>query len=619
MKLTIRNKLFVLVAIIITTYGLAVALILMNFKSKLTDDARQVTISYLNDNAGSARTIINGDFEIARSLSTTLASTVSYETSLREDLTAKILTGTVARNKRYLSAWASLELSAIDPQWTRPYGRKRYTYYQAGEPVFDTVNTDGDVPGSLYHTLKQSKEEALLEPYMLSSTSSVKDERNDYLGTSVCVPLIDNGRFLGLAGMDITLEALNFIADIKPYPGSTSFLISQQGTIVAHENSDLIGKRLTTIIAEDSARVLADIQAGNGLSWISETNDALIAFTPLEIGTSDQPWSIGTIVPMAAITSTINPILIKTVVISVGGLLILVLAVYFISGGITKPIKLVNTRLKELARGNIRKNQALAATSNDEIGEMIKSVNTLEANMNDKINFAVEIGSGKFDTNFSTSGEDDTLGIALQTMRNNLKQFREDDEKRKWANEGLAKLNDILRLNTNSNNDFYFQVLKALVQFLECNQGGMFLVEQDEATQRKYLELVAAYAYQRRKHISAQMNWGDGLIGQCIIERDMVYLKEIPEGYIKITSGLGEATPGVLIIVPLKTDTDVVGAIELAGFREYDEHELAFIEKASDIIAASIHSYRNAERTKALLEKAQTIESQMRENKMFFN
>ena len=608
-----------MVAIIISTYGLAVALILVNFKDKLTEDAKQVTISYLNENASNARAIINGDFEIARMIAATLSNTINFENTIREDLTGKLLTSTVNMNKRYLSAWVSVELSAVDYNWLRPYGRKRYTYYQLGVPVFDTVNRDGDVKGSLYHTLKQSKEEALLEPYLLSSTSSVKDARNDYMGTSVCVPLLKDGIFLGLAGMDITLEALNFIADIKPYPGSTSFLVSNEGMIVAHEQDEYIGKSLTTLIARDSSKVMSDIRSGNGLSWISSERDALVAFTPLPIANSKHPWSIGTIVPMSAITSTINPILWKTVIISVIGLMILIISVYTISAGITKPIKLVNERLKELAKGNIRKNQAIKSDQKDEIGEMIQSVNTLEENMNEKINFAVEIGSGKFDTAFATAGTEDTLGMALQTMRNNLRQFREEDEKRKWSNEGLAKLNDILRLNTSGNSDFYFQVLKTLINFLKANQGGIFLIEEDEAVEKKYIELVAAYAYERRKHLNAKLPWGDGLIGQCVIEKDMIYLKEIPKGYIKITSGLGEATPGVLVIVPLKTDTEVVGAIEIAAFAEFKEHELQFIQRASDIIAASIYSYRNAERTQALLSKAQTIETEMKENKIFFN
>lgn len=618
MKLTIRRKLFVLVAIIITTYGLAVGFILINFKSKLTEDAKDLTIAQLNKNASNAGAIINSDFQIARTMASTLASTINLEINVREEVTGKILDAAVRQDPRYLSSWLSIELSAIDPSWLKAYGRKRYTYYQSGAPVFDTVNRDGDVEGSLYYMLKQSKEESLLEPYMLSSTSSVKDQRNDYMGTSVCVPLLHNGNFIGLAGTDITLEAMDFIAKFKPFPGSTSFLVSNDGIVVSHENADIVGKSFSSLISEDTLMLMRQIREGKASSWISAQTNSLIAFTPLRIGSSSRYWSIGTMVPMEAITSRTNSVLWKTAIISFVGLIILVFSVYVISGKITRPINQVNERLKELAKGHIRQGEYVQKLSDDEIGEMVESVNTLVRNLGDKVNFAVEIGAGKFETEFAASGEEDTLGTALQTMRFNLKQFREEDEKRKWANEGLAKVNDALRMSFATTEQFYFNALKTLLTFVGANQGGLFLVDENNETEEKHIELVAAYAYERKKFIDMRLPWGSNLVGQCILERETMYLKQIPKGYIKITSGLGEAAPGVLIIVPLKTDTDTVGAIEMASFQEFKDHQLDFIERACEIIAASVSSYRNTERTKALLEKAQQVR-ELQENRVFFN
>lgn len=608
MRITIRYKLFILVAIIVVTYGLAVAFIVANFREKLTDDAKQLTMSYLNENASTARTIINSDFEIARTIANTLANTVDFETSNREALTAKVLEGTVRQNPRYLSAWLSMELSAVDPSWDRPFGRKRYTYYQSGAPVFDTINQTGDVVGSLYHSLKQSKAEELTEPYLLSSTSSVKDDRNDYLGTSVCVPLLKNGNFLGLTGMDITLEALDFIANIKPFEGASSFLVSNDGIIVSHENKEVIGKTLSQIVKSDTARILSTIKSSRPISLQSDIDgtDSFIAFTPLPIGVSSKPWSIGTIVPMSAITQSIQSIIWKTIAISIAGLLILIASVMWISNRISNPINQINDRLKELAKGHIRQLQSKDKISNDEIGEMIESVNTLEANLKSKINFAVAIGSGNFETAFQSAGDNDTLGEALMTMRTNLKKVREDDERRAWTNEGLAKINDILRVNTDKTDEFYHQILRTLITFLQGNQGAMFLVEdEDENPNDKYLKMVAAFAYDRKKYIDSRLGWGESLVGQCVLERELMYLREIPKQYIKITSGLGEATPTVLVIVPLKTDREVVGAIEIASFVEFHPHEIQFIEKASEIIASSIATYRNAARTKSLLENVQ--------------
>lgn len=605
MKITIRRKLFFLVAIIVSTYTLALSFVLVNFRDKLIEDAKQITLSSIHESAESAHGIINSDFEIARSLASTLAGTVDFETLVRETLTEKVLRGSVSRSPKLLSAWLSMELSAIDENWTRPYGRKRYTYYQTGAPVLDTVNTNGDVPNSLYFLLKKSKAEELTEPYLLSSTSSTKDQRNNFMGTSVCVPLLDEGKFIGLAGLDLTLEALDFISRIKPYEGATSFLISNEGVIVSHEKKEQVGKPLASFIQTDTESILTGIKTGKEVSFISSQgfdDETFVAFTPLAVGSSKKPWAIGTLVPMDAITSGINSILIKTILLSLVGLAVLVASVMVISAGITKPIHMMNQKLKELARGEIFVNTTLGRSTDDEIGEMIHSVNFLETNLHEKVNFAMDIGSGKFETNFKKAGDADKLGIALEMMRNNLKQFREDEEKRIWTNDGLAGLNDVLRKQADNSEEFYYQVLKSLLKFLDANQGAIFLVEDDVESGDKVIDLVSAYAYDRKKYITQRLSWGESMVGQCILEGQLMYLKEVPSGYIKITSGLGEATPKVLILVPLKTDSGVVGAIEIASFKEYSSHQLEFIEKAGTIIAASINNYRLATRARTRVE-----------------
>ncbi|MBT1689112.1 cache domain-containing protein [Dawidia soli] len=594
MKWTIRNRLFLLVWIIVGIYGIAIAFTIISFRKNLAERARQVALTQLAEKASSARVIVQGDFEIARTLSATFTRTTSLETAVRERVVEAALTGAVAQSPRYLSTWLSIELSAIDTTWTKPYGRKRYTYYRAGAPLIDTVNINGDIPGSLYATLKAAREEALTEPYILSSTSSVQDQRNNYYGTSVCVPLLQDGRFLGLVGMDITLEALDFIARIKPFEGATSFLVSHQGIIVSHEVPGLIGKRLSAVIKGDTTAVLASIQQGKILSYNDSTADgALIAFTPLHIGRSDNPWSIGTVVPTASINAGINAILLRTLVLSSLGLVILIVSVVLIANSITHPMNAINARLKALARGQIgmaRTNRTLRG----ELREMTDSVDALEANLKDKIDFAVDIGKGKFDSVFQVSGENDTLGLALESMRSNLQRFREEETKGVWLNDGLARLNDVIRRNTGNTGHFYDQVLKALVQFLCANQGGLFIIQGDEDD--RYIELVSAYAYERKKYLTRRLGWGESLIGQCILEGEIIHLKDIPAGYIRITSGLGEATPSMLVLVPLRTDTHAVGAIELATFQALQLHEIEFLKRAGEVISASIYNLRVTER-----------------------
>jgi HAMP domain-containing protein len=299
-------------------------------------------------------------------------------------------------------------------------------------------------------------------------------------------------------------------------------------------------------------------------------------------------------VPMEAVTSEIDKVVIRTLVFSFVVLIVLLVSAYIISRGISEPVKTVNHLLRDLSNG-LMATEIQEQNRKDEIGEMMRSLRLLIENTKAKIQFAESIGNGKFDPDFQLSSSDDTLGKALTQMRDDLVQLREEEEKRRWSNDGLALLNDVIREKFSDSAEQDFKVLKTLVNILRANQGGLFIVRQDVQYNETFIDLVAAFAYGRKRFLNKRISWGEGLVGQCILEGDVLYLKEIPKDYVKITSGLGEATPTILLVVPLKIDSEVIGAIELAAFQPLQQHELAFLRKAADVIASFIYLRRKAQ------------------------
>ena len=126
---------------------------------------------------------------------------------------------------------------------------------------------------------------------------------------------------------------------------------------------------------------------------------------------------------------------------------------------------------------------------------------------------------------------------------------------------------------------------------MEGQQGAVFLLQEQEDEQ--FLELVACYAFDKKKFVEKRIDIGEGLIGQAFLERSTVVLKDVPKGYTHITSGLGEATPNNVLIVPMIYNEKTEGVVEIAGFEEWKEHQRHFMDKATEYMAAALSSVRS--------------------------
>lgn len=175
----------------------------------------------------------------------------------------------------------------------------------------------------------------------------------------------------------------------------------------------------------------------------------------------------------------------------------------------------------------------------------------------------------------------------------------------------MAKFGDILRSNYDSEEDLAYAIVSNLVQYLGVNQGGLFFKEQDNDNQ-EYLDLQAAYAYNRRKYLERRVDIGEGLVGQAVLEGQVIFLTEVPEDYAVIQSGMGEGVPRSVIILPLKLNGEVFGALELASFDVIEEYQIDFLKKISESITSTVSTSRTNQRTKLLLEDSQQMTEEMK-------
>jgi len=193
------------------------------------------------------------------------------------------------------------------------------------------------------------------------------------------------------------------------------------------------------------------------------------------------------------------------------------------------------------------------------------------------------------------------LGEAITTLRSKLESLRKQESKQDWVSQGVALIAAV-RKNQSQVEDYTFHVISSLAKYLGANQAAFFILEENES-----LKLSATYAYNKRKHSDSKVEISseDGLLGQCVTEKELIHLTQIPKNYVKITSGLGEATPKCLVMVPLVYRDGVYGVIEIASLKYYESQHLEFIQKSSEEIASELAALQAQTRTQRLLEQAQ--------------
>ena len=203
-----------------------------------------------------------------------------------------------------------------------------------------------------------------------------------------------------------------------------------------------------------------------------------------------------------------------------------------------------------------------------------------------------------------------SLRESMIQLRNYLKnnileenKRKTEDAQRSWMSEGLAKFGEILRREADNMEEFAFSLISNLVKYLHANQGGFFLIETSGEGER-YFDMKACYAYDRRKFADRTIDWGEGMVGTCALEMQSIYMTDIPEHYLAVTSGLGHSNPTNLLLVPLVVQDDVFGVIELASFNPIKPYEIEFMENIAESIAMTISSVKSNIRTAELLKES---------------
>lgn len=629
-KLNIRQKilLFVLSASIIL-YVISMGFVIIQSRTSAFNQAIDLTKTTAEKGASDLKVLIERDLSLVRTLA---ESFVIYDKMEEEEwlnMMHKMYRPLFNLNPHFYAIWDSWEYKYFKPGWDKDHGRSAFSIWREGGKIKEKLeerSLDGDPP--LYGAFKKNKKEAIWEPYLDNSTAVTEK----LLMASLCAPTMINGEFRGMVGIDITLDQFqDIVADINPFEEENgennniySMLISNGGIIAGHPDNNMINKTIQEVYPEDYKKhnIGEMIKKGQSIQYISRDKygkGAFYFYAPIEIAKTGTPWSLCISVPLDKINEKADKNFRISLIIGIAVIFVLAILLSAISRTISNPIVKVTKVLNRLSNGEIDNEMIQKINSGDEIEQMANALNTAIEGLNEKNEFATQIGHGNLEVELDALSERDALGISLREMRLSLKKAKEEEEKlkeedtkRRWTNEGLATFGDILRQNYTDQTELSYSIIKNLVHYLNANQGGIFIKDDkiDEGDKDVFL-LDAAFAFDRRKFLKKEIELGDGLVGTCAIEKQTIYLTDIPEDYIEITSGLGGSNPKSILIVPLRLEEDVYGILEIASFNTIEPHEIEFVEKIGENIASTISAVKVNTRTTMLLEKSQQQAEEM--------
>ncbi len=253
-----------------------------------------------------------------------------------------------------------------------------------------------------------------------------------------------------------------------------------------------------------------------------------------------------------------------------------------------------------LARGDF--SRKIDVEVKGEVQELKNNINAMVDSFTTIVKSANTIAEGNFAIEMPLRSEADQLGIALNSMTENLKRISEENENEAWIKTGQAGLNDRMR----GEQDLLIlsrNIISYLTRYLDGQVGVIYLTEKNG--DKKILKMSGSYAFTQRKSLNTTFEFGESLVGQAALEKEAIVLSGIPTGYISVSSGLGEQKPNNILVQPFIIDDEVKGVIEIGSFNTFKDNQLELIRSVAENIAIATNSSLDREKMRDLLEESQ--------------
>ncbi|RYY03216.1 MAG: response regulator [Gammaproteobacteria bacterium] len=249
--------------------------------------------------------------------------------------------------------------------------------------------------------------------------------------------------------------------------------------------------------------------------------------------------------------------------------------------------------------------------------DLTENVNQLAANLSTQVRAIAEVATAVTRGDLSRSIQVEALGEVsdlkdnINEMIRNLKETTQKNAQQDWLKTNLARFTRLLQgqrdLETVSS-----LILSELAPLVSAHHGVFYMMD-DARIKESRLRMIASYGYRSSRKLPTSFLPGEGLVGQCALEKQRIWLTDVPRDYIQVSSGLGSATPNNIVVLPILFEQEVKAVIEIASLDRFTETHLSFLDQLMESIGAVLNTIEANSRTESLLTQSQSLAQELQQ------
>ncbi|MBR4677923.1 MAG: PAS domain S-box protein [Bacteroidales bacterium] len=465
--------------------------------------------------------------------------------------------------------------------------------------LVSNYNDNTDV--NSYYYFKTKKNVMVLEPVIK------RENAQNLLVLPVIYPLHFGTKLLGVIGADYVINSINqSLSAIERSKSSQLLIFTPNGKIAASPEKELlIGRDLQTVFPENPDFYYIKFRRGEDFEQLTE-NEYIInrTCTVPDIGTH---YSICMIVDKDALYHDGNLALMWSLIVGFGLFVLLLLLIFAFRNFYMRQIKLLTEKGENLT--NVEKDYIQGGSLYVPEFKRLDSVLYKYYKTFVKIKeLNRQIETYQYDNELDTLPQDNQFQKSYNNMLETLRQITVQENERKekekaqlWITEGVAAVNDSMRIGSNKVDILSGNILMTLVKYTKAVLGGLYIYSKEE--DGEYLNLNAAVAFDKKKAVRIKIEKGVGLVGTCALEKQAIFLDKLPDDYINVFTGLGKSKPRFLAILPMLYDGELIAVAEMAFIRPLNAPEKEFLSVVSSTIASSLVTAKINEQTENLMQQ----------------